>query len=63
MHINLVDFLIRGEKKVNYFLCPSSQAIFQMEKFFSGKTGQNPPFLLQIRHTTALRLWLMLAVF
>lgn len=63
MRINLADFLDSGKKKVNSFLCPSSQAIFQMEKVFSAKTGQNPPFLLQMRHTTALRQWLALAVF
>lgn len=61
--MNLADFLDSREKKVNSILCTSSQAIFQMEKVFSGKTGQNPPFLLQMRHTTALRLWLALAVF
>lgn len=63
MPIYLASFLDPGQKKVNSYLCPSSLSIFQMGRVFSGRTGQNPPSLLQMRHTTALRQWLALAAF
>lgn len=46
-----------------FFFFPSSQPIFQMGKFFTGRIGQNPPSLLQMRHTTAQKQWLALAAF